>query len=75
MHTPNYVKSTAVAVPSEHARPYQVGREAIIEALPQAVQSGSAAALAVKCYPGVHDDEIRALVTPDPGGDAAPPRF
>jgi mannose-6-phosphate isomerase class I len=57
-HTSNYDKFPAVAVPSEHASACHVGWDAILETLREA----SAPTVAVECYPGVQDDEVRARI-------------
>lgn len=52
----NYDKSPVVVVPNEHANDCLTGWESIIETL----VASNATIIAIECYPGVHDDDIRS---------------
>jgi hypothetical protein len=58
LRAPNYDKSPAVPVPPSHAADCFAGWDAIIGEL----VLSNATVIAVECYPGVHDDEIRLLL-------------
>lgn len=55
----NYDKTPAVAVPAEHANSCKTGWAAIAETLVAALGDNPRAVIAVECYPGVHDDDLR----------------
>lgn len=56
LRAPNYDKFPAVPVPLDHATGCLAGWDDIVRVL----GSLRAAVIAVECYPGVHDEEIRA---------------
>lgn len=60
----NYDKSPAVAVPAAHADNCSTGWKAIAATLRQMIgeragAGGGRVVVAVECYPGVHDDDVR----------------
>jgi hypothetical protein len=59
LRAPNYDRTPAVAVPSGHARACWSGWEAILATLRTALAAQPSSILAVECYPGVHDDDLR----------------
>jgi hypothetical protein len=63
LRTPNYDKSPVVAVPVAHAAECSVGWDAVIFALRARIAASGATVVAVECYPGVHDDDLRARLT------------
>lgn len=58
MRTPNYDLRPSVTVPTEHAHACREGWDAIFSELKRAVRGGRTV-LAVECYTGVFDDDLR----------------
>lgn len=56
----NYDKTPAVPVPAEHAHACSSGWDAIAASLRETLAGRADAVIAVECYPGVHDDDVRA---------------
>lgn len=56
----NYDKTPAIAVPAAHANACSAGWDAISATLKTALAGRAGAVIAVECYPGVHDEAVRA---------------
>ena len=59
----NYDKTPAVAVPAAHAAACSAGWDAIAATLKQAIDGRTNAVIAVECYPGVHEEDVRSELT------------